>query len=73
MATQRDLRRLGGVSCRASCFQGPSLLCENPFGLWPYHLHGLIRFTVRGVDDAAVSRRSPVSGGAIGSQTESPM
>lgn len=24
---------------------------ENTFGLWPYHLHGLIRSTVRGADD----------------------
>ncbi|MFE8925834.1 hypothetical protein [Streptomyces rochei] len=24
---------------------------ENPFGLWPFHLHGLTRSTVRGADD----------------------
>ncbi|MEW1700916.1 hypothetical protein [Streptomyces sp. NPDC091278] len=24
---------------------------ENPFGLWPYYLHGLIRSTIRGADD----------------------
>jgi hypothetical protein len=31
---------------------------ENVFGLWPYHLHGLIRSTVRGVDDQADDRWS---------------
>ncbi|MEU2228624.1 hypothetical protein [Streptomyces sp. NPDC018347] len=25
---------------------------ENAFGLWPYHLHGLIRSTIRSADDA---------------------
>lgn len=32
---------------------------EQPFGLWPYHLHGLIRSTVRGADDQADDRWSP--------------
>lgn len=32
---------------------------ESPFGLWPYHLHGLIRSTVRGADDQADDRWSP--------------
>ncbi|MDQ0847750.1 ATP/GTP-binding protein [Streptomyces sp. V1I6] len=32
---------------------------ENPFGLWPYHLHGLIRSTVRNADDQADDRWSP--------------
>ncbi|MFD3488763.1 ATP/GTP-binding protein [Streptomyces sp. NPDC058665] len=31
---------------------------ENAFGLWPYHLHGLIRSTVRGADDQADDRWS---------------
>ncbi|MFI2292893.1 ATP/GTP-binding protein [Streptomyces niveus] len=31
---------------------------ENDFGLWPYHLHGLIRSTVRGADDQADDRWS---------------
>ncbi|MEU7553156.1 ATP/GTP-binding protein [Streptomyces sp. NPDC044571] len=31
---------------------------ENLFGLWPYHLHGLIRSTVRGADDQADDRWS---------------
>ncbi|MFE6853388.1 hypothetical protein ACFVDH_21685 [Streptomyces sp. NPDC057674] len=26
-------------------------ISENPFGLWPYYLHGLIRSTLRGADD----------------------
>ncbi|MGV9885354.1 ATP/GTP-binding protein, partial [Streptomyces sp. NPDC003379] len=29
---------------------------ENAFGLWPYHLHGLIRSTVRSADDQADDR-----------------
>ncbi|MEU6989367.1 hypothetical protein ABZ953_01710 [Streptomyces sp. NPDC046465] len=29
---------------------------ENAFGLWPYHLHGLIRSTVRGADDQTDDR-----------------
>jgi hypothetical protein len=29
---------------------------ENPFGLWPYHLHGLIRSTIRSADDATDDR-----------------
>ncbi|MGW0538153.1 ATP/GTP-binding protein [Streptomyces sp. NPDC003032] len=29
---------------------------ENPFGLWPHHLHGLIRSTVRNADDQADDR-----------------
>ncbi|MFG2440968.1 ATP/GTP-binding protein [Streptomyces sp. NPDC048508] len=32
---------------------------EDPFGLWPYHLHGLIRSTVRDADDHADDRWSP--------------
>ncbi|WP_189749483.1 ATP/GTP-binding protein [Streptomyces tendae] len=32
---------------------------ENPFGLWPFHLHGLIRSTVRGADDQTDDRWSP--------------
>ncbi|MFD9537558.1 ATP/GTP-binding protein [Streptomyces sp. NPDC060010] len=32
---------------------------ENPFGIWPYHLHGLIRSTIRGADDHADDRWSP--------------
>lgn len=32
---------------------------ENPFGLWPYHLHGLIRSTVRSADDQSDDRWSP--------------
>ncbi|MFD3485008.1 ATP/GTP-binding protein [Streptomyces sp. NPDC058665] len=31
---------------------------ENAFGLWPYHLHGLIRSTVRDADDQADDRWS---------------
>ncbi|WP_308315926.1 ATP/GTP-binding protein [Streptomyces sp. CC228A] len=29
---------------------------ENAFGLWPYHLHGLIRSTLRSADDATDDR-----------------
>ncbi|MFD7262671.1 ATP/GTP-binding protein [Streptomyces sp. NPDC059874] len=29
---------------------------ENPFGLWPYHLHALIRSTIRTADDATDDR-----------------
>ncbi|MGK5629151.1 ATP/GTP-binding protein [Streptomyces sp. URMC 123] len=29
---------------------------ENVFGLWPYHLHGLIRSTIRSADDATDDR-----------------
>ncbi|MEU7039098.1 hypothetical protein ABZ958_36365 [Streptomyces sp. NPDC046237] len=29
---------------------------ENPFGLWPYYLHGLIRSTIRGADDQTDDR-----------------
>ncbi|MFF8644388.1 hypothetical protein [Streptomyces sp. NPDC015345] len=29
---------------------------ENAFGLWPYHLHGLIRSTIRSADDQADDR-----------------
>ncbi|WP_405720812.1 ATP/GTP-binding protein [Streptomyces sp. NBC_00046] len=32
---------------------------ENPFGLWPFHLHGLIRSTIRTADDHADDRWSP--------------
>ncbi|WP_240509390.1 ATP/GTP-binding protein [Streptomyces agglomeratus] len=32
---------------------------ESAFGLWPYHLHGLIRSTVRNADDQADDRWSP--------------
>ncbi|MDX2748288.1 ATP/GTP-binding protein [Streptomyces sp. NRRL_B-2557] len=32
---------------------------EEPFGLWPYHLHGLIRSTIRNADDHADDRWSP--------------
>lgn len=32
---------------------------ETPFGLWPYHLHGLIRSTIRGADDHTDDRWSP--------------
>ncbi|WJY43289.1 ATP/GTP-binding protein (plasmid) [Streptomyces sp. P9-2B-2] len=32
---------------------------EHPFGLWPYHLHGLIRSTVRNADDQADDRWTP--------------
>ncbi|MGP4001557.1 ATP/GTP-binding protein [Streptomyces sp. 8N706] len=32
---------------------------ENAVGLWPYHLHGLIRSTVRNADDQADDRWSP--------------
>ncbi|MGW1910332.1 ATP/GTP-binding protein [Streptomyces sp. NPDC002076] len=31
---------------------------ENPFGLWPYHLHALIRSTIRGADDHSDDRWS---------------
>ncbi|MGE7440024.1 ATP/GTP-binding protein [Kitasatospora sp. NPDC001175] len=31
---------------------------ENPFGLWPYHLHGLIRSTIRSADDHTDDRWS---------------
>ncbi|WP_405546505.1 ATP/GTP-binding protein (plasmid) [Streptomyces goshikiensis] len=31
---------------------------ENPFGLWPFHLHGLIRSTIRSADDATDDRWS---------------
>ncbi|MFC9759683.1 hypothetical protein [Streptomyces sp. NPDC056921] len=31
---------------------------ENPFGLWPFHLHGLIRSTIRTADDHADDRWS---------------
>ncbi|MBB1258325.1 ATP/GTP-binding protein [Streptomyces alkaliterrae] len=31
---------------------------ENPFGLWPYYLHGLIRSTIRSADDASDDRWS---------------
>ncbi|MGW1598783.1 ATP/GTP-binding protein [Streptomyces sp. NPDC002343] len=29
---------------------------ENAFGVWPYHLHGLIRSTIRSADDATDDR-----------------
>jgi hypothetical protein len=32
---------------------------ENPFGLWPYYLHGLIRSTLRGADDHTDDRWTP--------------
>lgn len=32
---------------------------ENPFGLWPFHLHALIRSTLRTADDASDDRWSP--------------
>ncbi|MFE2521621.1 hypothetical protein ACFXG9_41365 [Streptomyces mirabilis] len=32
---------------------------QDPFGLWPYHLHGLIRSTFRDADDHADDRWSP--------------
>jgi hypothetical protein len=32
---------------------------EDPFGLWPYHLHGLIRSTIRTANDATDDRWSP--------------
>ncbi|MFC8270345.1 hypothetical protein ACFUIZ_32190 [Streptomyces cinereoruber] len=32
---------------------------ENPFALWPYSLHGLIRSTLRGADDATDDRWTP--------------
>ncbi|MGW1887232.1 hypothetical protein [Streptomyces sp. NPDC001970] len=32
---------------------------EDPFGLWPYHLHGLIRSTIRNAGDHADDRWSP--------------
>ncbi|WP_190137850.1 ATP/GTP-binding protein [Streptomyces longispororuber] len=31
---------------------------ENPFGVWPYHLHGLVRSTIRSADDATDDRWS---------------
>ncbi len=33
---------------------------ENPFGLWPHHLHGLIRSTIRSADDLTDDRWTPV-------------
>jgi hypothetical protein len=35
------------------------VISENPFGLWPYHLHALIRSTIRGADDHTDDRWSP--------------
>ncbi|MGD3112958.1 ATP/GTP-binding protein, partial [Streptomyces sp. YGL11-2] len=32
---------------------------ENPFGLWPFHLHALIRSTIRNADDHTDDRWSP--------------
>ncbi|MFG2472274.1 ATP/GTP-binding protein [Streptomyces canus] len=32
---------------------------ENSFGLWPFHLHDLIRSTIRNADDATDDRWSP--------------
>ncbi|MFI9748426.1 hypothetical protein [Streptomyces sp. NPDC052494] len=32
---------------------------ENPFGLWPHHLHGLIRSTIRSADDLTDDRWPP--------------
>ncbi|MFE6744115.1 ATP/GTP-binding protein [Streptomyces tubercidicus] len=32
---------------------------QNPFGLWPFHLHALIRSTLRTADDASYDRWSP--------------
>ncbi|MGW1533895.1 ATP/GTP-binding protein [Streptomyces aureus] len=32
---------------------------QDPSGLWPYHLHGLIRSTIRDADDHADDRWSP--------------
>ncbi|MEU0273783.1 SPOR domain-containing protein [Streptomyces sp. NPDC006307] len=32
---------------------------ENPFGLWPYHLHGLIRSTIRNAHDSTDDGWSP--------------
>ncbi|PJN36662.1 ATP/GTP-binding protein [Streptomyces sp. CB02959] len=34
------------------------LVEENPFGLWPYHLHALIRSTIRAADDRTDDRWS---------------
>ncbi|MFH8760220.1 ATP/GTP-binding protein [Streptomyces atroolivaceus] len=31
----------------------------SPFGLWPFHLHGLIRSTIRGADDHTDDRWTP--------------
>ncbi|BCK73038.1 hypothetical protein Srufu_069910 [Streptomyces libani subsp. rufus] len=31
---------------------------HNPFGLWPFHLHALIRSTLRTADDASDDRWS---------------
>ncbi|MFD3999013.1 hypothetical protein [Streptomyces sp. NPDC058583] len=33
---------------------------ENPFGLWPYYLNGLIRSTIRTADDFTDDRWTPV-------------
>jgi hypothetical protein len=35
------------------------LVREDPFGLWPYHLHSLIRSAIRGADDTTEDRWSP--------------
>jgi hypothetical protein len=32
---------------------------ENPFGMWPFHLHALIRSTIRTADDQTDDRWSP--------------
>ncbi|MER7692855.1 ATP/GTP-binding protein [Streptomyces sp. NPDC097610] len=32
---------------------------ENPFALWPFHLHGLVRSTIRTADDHTDDRWSP--------------
>ncbi|MEV0449869.1 ATP/GTP-binding protein [Streptomyces sp. NPDC050600] len=34
-------------------------ITENPFGLWPYYLHGLIRSTIRSADDLTDDRWTP--------------
>ncbi|MFJ6252620.1 MULTISPECIES: ATP/GTP-binding protein [unclassified Streptomyces] len=34
-------------------------ISENPFGLWPYYLHGLIRSTLRSADDHTDDRWTP--------------
>ncbi|MFE5711970.1 ATP/GTP-binding protein [Streptomyces sp. NPDC056501] len=33
---------------------------DNPFGVWPYYLHGLIRSTLRTADDVTDDRWTPV-------------
>ncbi|WP_329560097.1 ATP/GTP-binding protein [Streptomyces uncialis] len=53
--------RAAGVPQQASALRlvERPFVRETPFGLWPFHLHGLIRATIRDADDRTDDRWSP--------------